>query len=156
MAKSDLTPKQEAFVAAYLETGNATEAYRRSYDCSGMKDPTINRAAKELLDNPKIATRLGVLQERAAAKVVLSRAWVLEQLMDNVGKAKTAADFTASNKALELLGKTDELQMFVERQNVTSDNRHHHSAEPLSPLAEHLVELLGKREEGPAEGTVPN
>ena len=107
MAKSDLTPKQEAFVAVYLETGNATEAYRRSYDCSGMKDATINRAAKELLDNPKIATRIGVLQERAAAKVVLSRSWVLEQLMDNATKAKTAPDFTASNKALELLGKTE-------------------------------------------------
>ena len=28
----DLTPKQEAFCLAFLETGNAAQAYRRAYD----------------------------------------------------------------------------------------------------------------------------
>lgn len=152
-----LTPKQEAFVLAYLETGNATEAYRRAYDCKSMKEATINREAKALTDNPKIATRLQVLQSRAAAKVALTRSWVLEQLMDNVTKAKEADDYNASNKALELLGKTDEIGgMFVDRSNVTSDNRHHHTAEPVSPFNEFLTGSAGPRAKEPPEESVPN
>ena len=58
-----LTPKQENFCLAYLETGNASEAYRRAYDASGMSDTSINRKAKELVDNGKIAARLDELRE---------------------------------------------------------------------------------------------
>jgi phage terminase small subunit len=32
MMTDKLTPKQERFVQAYIETGNATEAYRQAYD----------------------------------------------------------------------------------------------------------------------------
>jgi len=59
----NLTPKQEAFCQAYIETGNASEAYRSSYNASNMKPETVNRTAKELLDNPKIAARIKQLQE---------------------------------------------------------------------------------------------
>jgi phage terminase small subunit len=58
-----LTPKQEAFCLAYLETGNASEAYRLSYAASGMSANSIGVEAAKLLDNPKIAHRLSVLQE---------------------------------------------------------------------------------------------
>ena len=61
--KSALTPKQSAFCLKYIETGNASEAYRICYDIDGMKPATINRAAKQLLDNPKITTRLATLRE---------------------------------------------------------------------------------------------
>ena len=60
----DLTPKQDAFCQRYIETGNASEAYRLSYDTEKMKPATINRAAFELLENPKIAARIAVLKER--------------------------------------------------------------------------------------------
>jgi len=56
-----LTPKQEKFCQVYLETGNATEAYRQAYKPTG-KPSTQNRAAKALLDNSKIAARLSELQ----------------------------------------------------------------------------------------------
>lgn len=61
MAKK-LTPKQEAFCQAYIETGNASEAYRQAYDAEKMKPATVNRNAKALLDNSKIATRLEALR----------------------------------------------------------------------------------------------
>ena len=54
----NLTPKQEAFYRAYLETGNASESYRRSYDASNMKEATINKRASELLQHGVIAGRL--------------------------------------------------------------------------------------------------
>ena len=39
---SKLTPKQENFCLAYLETSNASEAYRRAYDSENMKPESIN------------------------------------------------------------------------------------------------------------------
>ncbi len=57
-----LTIKQENFVLAYIETGNASEAYRQAYDADRMKPETINRKAFELLDNGKITARLDAVQ----------------------------------------------------------------------------------------------
>lgn len=56
-----LTIKQEAFCQAYIETGNASEAYRTAYAADKMKPETVNRNAKSLLDNNKIATRVAEL-----------------------------------------------------------------------------------------------
>lgn len=53
-----LTSKQQAFVAAYLETGNASDAYRTAYDAAGMSPASINREASALLDHPKVAARI--------------------------------------------------------------------------------------------------
>lgn len=58
-----LTAKQEAFCLAYLETGNASEAYRQAYNAENMKPETVNRKAKELLDHGKISARIEALQE---------------------------------------------------------------------------------------------
>ena len=44
-----LTKKQLDFCHAYVETGNASEAYRRAYDASGMEQKTIIKRASELL-----------------------------------------------------------------------------------------------------------
>ena len=57
-----LTIKQENFCRAYIETGNASEAYRQAYDAENMKPETINRKAKELLDNGKITARVDELK----------------------------------------------------------------------------------------------
>ena len=57
-----MTPKQERFVCLYVETGNASEAYRQAYNAGKMKAESINRKAKELLDNGKIAARIAKLQ----------------------------------------------------------------------------------------------
>lgn len=53
-----LTPKQEAFVRAYIETGNACEAYRRAYDAGNMKDTAIKTEALRLLKHPTITLAL--------------------------------------------------------------------------------------------------
>ena len=62
---TNLTPKQGRFAQLYIELGNASEAYRQSYDTARMKPTTVNRKAKELLDNGKIAARIEGLQAAA-------------------------------------------------------------------------------------------
>jgi phage terminase small subunit len=66
--KAKLTPKQEAFCRAYVETGNASEAYRRSYNAENMNPATVNRKAKFEFDKGKIGARIEELQERAQRK----------------------------------------------------------------------------------------
>jgi phage terminase small subunit len=63
-----LTPKQEGFCQKYLETGNASEAYRLNYKHDTMKPETINREAKSLLDTPKISARIEELKKRHAKR----------------------------------------------------------------------------------------
>ena len=64
----ELTPKQEAFALAYVETGSAAEAYRRAYDVrAATQHSTIYSAASRLLAAPKIAARVGELQDQAAS-----------------------------------------------------------------------------------------
>ena len=57
-----LTPKQEQFCQSYIETGNASEAYRRAYNAENMKPETINVKASELLSNGKVSVRVDELQ----------------------------------------------------------------------------------------------
>jgi len=61
LSTTSLSPKRENFALAYLETGNASEAYRRSYDTENMNPASVKREALVLLENPKITTRLGEL-----------------------------------------------------------------------------------------------
>ena len=82
-----LTPKQENFCLAYLETGNASEAYRRAYDIGAMKPESVNRKAKELLDNVKIAARLEILR-----KPILERhAITVDDLLRELEEARNLA-----------------------------------------------------------------
>lgn len=82
-----LTPKQENFCLAYLETGNASEAYRRAYDIGTMKPESVNRKAKELLDNVKITARLAELRAPIIAKAQLT----VEDLLRELEEARRLA-----------------------------------------------------------------
>ena len=53
-----LTAKQEAFALAYLQTGNASEAYRRAYNAENMKPETVNKRACELMADKAIRIKI--------------------------------------------------------------------------------------------------
>lgn len=55
MPPDALTPKQEAFCLAYIETGNASEAYRRAYDAENMSVDAVKVEASNLLKHPNIS-----------------------------------------------------------------------------------------------------
>lgn len=80
MATKPLTPKQEAFCLAYMANGgNATDAYRASYNAAGMKDKTIWEKSSVLLADGKVAARIKELRDAAAAAAVLTEAQVLSE-----------------------------------------------------------------------------
>lgn len=51
-----LTSKQQQFILHYITNGeNATEAYRKAYDCKNMKDTSTTVEASKLLKNPNVS-----------------------------------------------------------------------------------------------------
>lgn len=58
-----LTPKQESFCQKYIELGNASEAYRQSYDAEDMNSNVIHTKASELLKNGKVTVRIEQLRK---------------------------------------------------------------------------------------------
>ncbi len=102
---NNLTPKQERFCLSYMETGNASEAYRRSYDASKMKSETINRNAKALLDNSKIATRLAEIRKPAVEAAQITLEGHLRRLKDLSVEAEKTSQFSAAISAEVSRGK---------------------------------------------------
>lgn len=78
-----LTLKQEKFCQAYVICCNASEAYRGSYNAGKMKPASINRRAKELLDNSKITARVAKLQAEHRKKHDITIERVTEMYMED-------------------------------------------------------------------------
>lgn len=100
-----LTTKQENFCLAYIETGNASEAYRTAYDTAKMKPESINRKAKELLDNGKITARVNELQQDVRTKHDITVMKLLEELEAARLKALNADTPQASAAVAATMGK---------------------------------------------------
>lgn len=113
-----LTPKQEAFVAAYLETGNGSESYRRAYSTKGWPDEAIRVAASKQLDNPKIAKALADRRKQEAANVSVTVESLVAEL-DEI-KAVALADPKGSSAAVSaVLGKAKLLGFMVDKVDQT-------------------------------------
>jgi len=94
-----LTIKQEAFARAYVETGNASEAYRRAYDSSKMKPESVYESASRLLADVKITARLAELREPIMQRHnVTVDSLVLE--LEEARRAALSADTPQSSAAV--------------------------------------------------------
>lgn len=78
-AASGLTMKQENFCLKYVETGNASAAYRHAYDASGMLPATVNKRASELLANGEITGRVDELKQAMLDRHHITRERVMRE-----------------------------------------------------------------------------
>lgn len=140
-----LTPKQEQFCQSYIETGNASEAYRRAYDAKNMKSETIWRSANELFDNPKVTARLEELQTEHRARHNVT----VNSLTDELDKAKDLAmerPEGASAAVSAILGKAKLHGLLIEkRQLETIDSKRKRAPAQLTD-AELEKEMILARE----------
>lgn len=58
-----VTEQQEKFCRVFIETGNASEAYRQAYNAKNMGANTIAARASEMLNKSNITVRLQQLRE---------------------------------------------------------------------------------------------
>lgn len=100
-----LTLKQETFCLAYMETGNASEAYRRSYSAEKMKPATINRKANDLISDGKITARLDELRKPAIERAQVTLEGHLNDLKSLRDAAAKAEQFSAAISAEVSRGK---------------------------------------------------
>jgi phage terminase small subunit len=99
---STLTPKQENFCLTYIETGNASEAYRMSYNTAKMKPDSVNRKAKELMDNVKISARLEELRQ----PIMQRHNVTVDSLIGELEEARQAALTAETPQAGAAVGAT--------------------------------------------------
>ncbi len=146
-----LTPKQEAFCLAYVETGDASEAYRRAYDASAMSPAAINVEASRLLEHPKITLRLDGLRARLQKRHEITVDSLTGMLKDAYALAmnpEVEAPAAAVSAALGL-GRLHGL--IVDKKHVTSEDGPKRAVSESERNAR-LAELLGKLGHGRAAG----
>lgn len=138
---SGLTAKQEGFARAVAGGANLTEAYRASYDCSGMADATVWRHAWEASRHGKVAAMIEAERARLADTELhdaeRARAWALERLKLEATRAETDGSRV---RAIELVMRhhgllTDRLAV----QDVTERS----AAEIRAALEARLLERVG-------------
>lgn len=114
-----LTLKQERFIASYLETGNASEAYRVSYEVQNMKPESINRKATELMQNGNITARIGQARNELVKSGLWSREDSVKKLKETLSLADKATDIVAIVKELNAMhGYNAPQKIEVERSGV--------------------------------------
>src|SRR5665647_410030 len=114
-----LTEKQDSFCRAFIETGNASEAYRRAYDAENMKPTSINRSAKSLMDNPKIAARI----EQLRAPIIERHNQTVNDLLIELETARIAAlSFEQASAAVSATMAKAKLLGYDQKQAPVEDN----------------------------------
>ena len=74
-----MTIKQELFAQAYIETGNASEAYKRAYNTQANAN-TVNRKASQLLKHPEVIKLLADLQAIHRQRHTITMDHILQEL----------------------------------------------------------------------------
>ncbi|MGN8278171.1 terminase small subunit [Pseudomonas sp. SMN5] len=107
-AKKRFTDKMELFCLAYVETGNASEAYRRSYNTAKMADKTAQREGYNTLQRPQVQARIEELRNKVMERHEITVDSLLAELEEArlLGKetGKASAMVTASMGKAKLLG----------------------------------------------------
>lgn len=110
-----LTAKQEAFCLAYVETGNASEAYRRAYDVGDDTKPeTVWRKASALATDGKVSARVAELKAQAAQRLFVT----IESLTTELDEARKVAKETFNPAAMTAatMGKAKLHGLLVDKQ----------------------------------------
>jgi phage terminase small subunit len=99
-----LTPRQEKFAQLYVELGNASEAYRQAYN-STAKAESVNRMAKELIDNIKVSSMISEINQELAEKHNITLNSLLSELEEARNIALNAETPQSSAAVAATMGK---------------------------------------------------
>lgn len=166
MAYNSLTPRQHRFIAAYLISSNATQAYiDAGYSYGSRHVAQVN--GQKLLSSHVIRQELANQHRAITDSARLSQEYVIRHLMENTERAmqeepvydkrgEPTGEYTyqgsVANKSLELLGR--HLQMWGE------DKPGQGGPANISftlKLGDRVINLRnGEHEEGPAQLPQPN
>ena len=126
-----MTPKQRRFVDEYLIDGNAT----RAATAAGYSSKTAEQYGHQLLKKPSVKAAIAEAELKRQKRTQINQDWVIQEL-ESVYRAgrEDNANLAASNRALELLGKTMAMFTEVSKSTVT----HEFDSLPDSELDERI------------------
>jgi phage terminase small subunit len=152
-----MSTRDETFAQALADGKTAGEAYQLAGYSGGAANARRKKGSpviKQLLASI-LAQRQAIQTEVTAglaAKIIVTREWVIDVLTENIRQAKEKGDLAAVNRSAELLGK--DIGMFVERSvnvNVNADLNRLSDAEILDLLASEGVPLDLAASENPQQ-----
>jgi phage terminase small subunit len=154
----DLTAKEAAFALAYVETGNASEAYRRAFNVRpGTKDKTVWENASRILAKPRVAERVVELQAEARERSLVTVECLTEEL-EQARLLAMADEKGASAAVAAIMGKAKLHGLLVERREHSGPNGGKFEVEWMPPRSDRdiakaiLLKLAkAKRENAAAE-----
>jgi phage terminase small subunit len=120
--KKKLTIKQENFCLTYVETGNASEAYRKAGYSPGMSDATVNEAASRLLKHSKVIARLEELRKPIIERHKITVDDLIAELDENRLAALQAETVQSSAATAATMAKAKLLGYMTDKVDLTSSD----------------------------------
>ncbi len=117
----DMTPKQEQFARLYVETGNASEAYRQAYNADNMKPETVTNEAYKLLQDPDISAMVDGLKEEARQRHAVTVGDLLHELEQARAAALAAPTPQSSAAVSATMGKAKMLGLLVDKAEIKAE-----------------------------------
>ena len=117
-----LTIKQEKFCMVYVETGNASEAYRQAYNAENMSNEAIGVEACRLLDHPSVALKVKELKSGHIKRHELTIDDLVKQLEEARQVALTLENPQCSAAISATMGTAKLLGLVVDKNETTGAN----------------------------------
>lgn len=130
-----LTIKQERFCMVYVETGNASEAYRQSYNAENMKEASINVNACKLLADAKITLRVKELKSGHTKRHELTIDDLVKQLEEARQVALALENPQCSAAISATMGTAKLLGLVVDKTDIKLTNAKELTNEQLAAIA---------------------
>jgi phage terminase small subunit len=127
--KAKLTQKQEAFALAYVETGNASEAYRRAYDVTNEAADWIKVNASQLLSDTNVALTVFEMQEAARNRTLVTVESITRELEEVRIRAIANDDLAPANTAI--MGKAKVNGLITDKVQATMKLTHEEMLDQL-------------------------
>lgn len=116
-----MTPKQEQFARLYVETGNASEAYRQAYNTDNMKPETVTNEAYKLLQDPDISAMVDDLKAEARQRHAVTVGDLLHELEQARAAALAAPTPQSSAAVSATMGKAKMLGLLVDKAEIKAE-----------------------------------
>ena len=116
-----MTPKQEQFARLYVETGNASEAYRQAYNADNMKPETVTNEAYKLLQDPDISAMVDGLKAEARQRHAVTVDDLLHELEQARAAALAAPTPQSSAAVSATMGKAKMLGLLVDKAEIKAE-----------------------------------
>ena len=146
-SKQKITAKQAEFARLIAEEHlTSSDAYRQAYvPKSSVKNKSIHEMASKTFNNIKVVSRIKAIQHQRAEDQRMLAIKRSEFIMKQLEKEAMDLDNNSSSRirALELMGKSAEVGLFVDKVEMKSENINMTAEELQDQLKEKLQKLIG-------------